>query len=148
MGIIKRKIKFFKILKKMGIEDKVHVYGYVSEEEKKRLINENDIFILTSYQEGFGIVVIEAMATGMPVISTRCGGVEDIIEDGVNGFLVDKDDDEKMANIILKLKSNPELRKKISRNAYKTVKEKFSFDKICNQFKQIFDSFFSKVFLI
>jgi glycosyltransferase involved in cell wall biosynthesis len=67
------------------------------------LYQEAKCFVLPSYEEGFGMVILEAMACGIPVVSTRCGGPNDIVLDGENGYLVDIGDVNAMAEKILAL---------------------------------------------
>jgi glycosyltransferase involved in cell wall biosynthesis len=76
--------------------------------------------------EAFGRVVIEAMSNGAIPIASRCGGPEEIIEDGVNGFLFDINDTNRLYDIVFKLITDPDLSEKISQNAISTAKSKFS----------------------
>jgi glycosyltransferase involved in cell wall biosynthesis len=64
--------------------------GYVPLDEMPRFYNEIDVYACASSSEGFSLSVLEASACGRPVVSTRVGGSEDLIEDGLNGFLVDR----------------------------------------------------------
>jgi len=73
----------------LGLEKRVHFLGFVSEEEKFQYLSVSDIYILSSLHEGFGIVLQEAMQVGLPIVATNYGGQTDLVEDGVNGFLVD-----------------------------------------------------------
>lgn len=70
------------------------------QDEPWKAIEEASICISTSNTEGFSMVLAEALARGIPVISTRCGGPMDIVQDGINGWLVDKNDYFKVAEII------------------------------------------------
>ena len=65
--------------------------SYVPLEEMPAFYNELDVYVCASSSEGFSLSVLEAAASGRPIVSTRVGGSEDLIEDGVNGFLVDRD---------------------------------------------------------
>lgn len=71
----------------LGIKDQVVFYGKY--DNPADLLRASDVFVHSSRIEGFGIVIIEAMATGIPVIASNVGGVPEIIEDGVDGFLFD-----------------------------------------------------------
>lgn len=85
-------LKVKEISKIRGIEDKVDILDYVSDEQKIRILKSADIFILPSYHEGLPISVLEAMASGLPIISTQVGGVPDAVEDCANGFLIQPGD--------------------------------------------------------
>jgi len=80
---------------------------------------------LPSDEEGFGVVVIEAMASGVAVVSTRCGGPDGIITDGVDGYLVDRDDAEAMADRLRRLTSDPEAARAMGRRALATVEARY-----------------------
>ena len=84
-----------------------------------------DIFVLPSYREAFGNVLIEAMASGVPVIATDAGGPSETVQSGLTGLLVPPKDDRAMANAILTLLNQPELAKKLARNAVEFGYEKY-----------------------
>ena len=87
-----------------------------------------DIFCCPSKIEPFGLVILEAMSNSVPVISTRCKGPMDIIDNMKNGILVNIDNYEEMKNSIILLKDNKTLRKKISKNAFDTLRKKYSIE--------------------
>jgi len=86
-----------------------------------------DIYLCASLSEGFSLSVLEAAACGLPIISTRVGGCVDLIEDGKNGFLVDRTVDAFVAKIEL-LKNN-DLRNKISMQIVQDVRDKWCWSK-------------------
>ncbi len=86
-----------------------------------------DIFIITSKNEGFGRVIVDAMAAGLPVIGTNVGGIPEIITENINGFLVNTNDDKKMAKIISELIDNKNNYSQISKNNLKKS-QKYSLD--------------------
>jgi glycosyltransferase involved in cell wall biosynthesis len=102
-----------------------------------------DIFVLTSHWEGLPRVIPEAMAAGVPVISTSVDGAAEIIEHGVNGFLVETGDMEQMAQFCLDLIRDRELGKSLSIGGLKTVND-FSHQKMAddlfNLFNRLYDN--------
>lgn len=74
-----------------GLLNHIEFYGAANQVEVNQLIRESNCFVLTSNNETFGVVYIEAIASGRPIIATKCGGPEDIVSD-INGYLVDIDD--------------------------------------------------------
>ena len=127
--------------KKLGIYDKTIFAGLTSEVEK--YLNSADIFVLSSTFEGVPLSILEAYAAGLPVISTRVGGVQDILEDGVNGFLVPSGDESAMTSAILKLIENPELRGKIS-DLNKLKAKEFDIKNITEQYIELYSRYGEK----
>lgn len=82
----------------LGLADRVHFVGHTSNVDA--MLPGLDAVVCSSREEGFGLAVLEAMAAGLPVIATRCGGVEDLIEDRVHGRLVDVDDPDALAEAV------------------------------------------------
>ena len=71
-----------------------------------------DVFVLPSKNEGISNTILEAMATGLPVIATRVGGNPELVTDGVNGFLMDVGDDRKLADLLIGYHQQPDLRER------------------------------------
>lgn len=93
-----------------------------------------DVLVLpTVTEEAFGRVIIEAGASGVPVIATKVGGVVDIIEDGVNGILVAPKDASSIASAIIRIFKQPELAKELTLAARKRVEEKFSLQQMAQR---------------
>lgn len=102
-----------------GMSERVRFTGPVSQQELVELYEKHDVFIMPSAHEGFGIVYLEGMSFGLPVIASSAGGAVDIVEHGKNGFLVEPDDEDQIANAIKQL-SKPEVYRKLSEGALQT----------------------------
>lgn len=96
------------LARRLGVDDAILLPGFTL--NPYPWISRADVMAVPSRWETFGNVVVEAMALGVPVVATRCGGPEDIIEDGRDGFLVEAEDTEALAGAILRLLSDPRLR--------------------------------------
>jgi glycosyltransferase involved in cell wall biosynthesis len=82
-----------------------------------------DVFLLTSHNEGMGRVLVEAMACGRPIVATEVGGVPSVVENGASGFLVPSRTPEAMAQAVLKLLADPELRNAFGEKGRKKAEE-------------------------
>lgn len=122
---------------KLGIADKTLFAGLTSEVE--RYLSGADVFVLSSAFEGLPLSILEAYAAGLPVISTKVGGVQDILADGVNGFLVPPNDEAAMTNAILKVYENPELRDKMS-GTNRAAAQGFDIKRIADQYTKLYYS--------
>ncbi len=91
-----------------GVADAVTFAGYQTREALVKLYQQAALFVLPSLQEGLGISMLEALACGLPVVSTRCGGPESVIVDGVTGRLVANGDEQAFADAILSLLDHPQ----------------------------------------
>jgi glycosyltransferase involved in cell wall biosynthesis len=122
--------------KELGLEKSVTFTGGLPKEEWLALAQNYDIFINPTNFDNLPVSIVEAMALGFPIVSTNVGGLPYLIEDGIDGLLVDKNDDKAMSEKIAQLLSDPKLCKKLSQNGrkkadtydWKVIKEKW--DKI------------------
>ncbi len=112
----------------LKVEEDVIFTGTVSYEEIQHYYKMAYVFTIASTTETFGIVTIEALASGVPVLAVKAPGAVDILTDGLDGLLVDNDV-EKFAKALEKIIREPELRGKLSQGALKTS-EKYSIDTI------------------
>jgi glycosyltransferase involved in cell wall biosynthesis len=101
---------------------------------------ESDIFVLTSDWEGTPNVVLEAMASGLPVVSTNVGGVSDIIENGKSGFVVDANDEGQILDLLLRLIENPILRESIAQHARFEVEKRFALHLLPSYLESLYTS--------
>ena len=86
-------------------------------------------------------VVLEAMAVGKPVIATDTGGSKDIIDNGINGVLVEAGNSDALAEAILRLLENSEQRQRLGESAREKIKERFSIDKMVSKTEQVYSKF-------
>ena len=126
-----------KLIKDLGIEDKVIMPGFVS--NVRPYMWASDIFVLPSNKpEPFGIVLIEAMASGLASIATKAGGPLDIIEDGINGYLVEINSYNDIADKIKLLVEDNNHRMEIANKGVKVVSEKFSVEEIARKHIEVY----------
>lgn len=101
-----------------GLETSVTVHGFLSKEKINNLLSKSSLYLMTSFTESFGIVLIEAMSYGIPCIAfSSAEGACDLIESGKDGYLIKERNQEKMADQIIKLMDNYEKRRQLGQNA-------------------------------
>jgi glycosyltransferase involved in cell wall biosynthesis len=128
--------KVKKLIMKKKLQNKVIMKGIKKGRDLEEIYKKSDIFILTSRQESFGTVLIEAMASGIPIVANKIPAVRNVIKDGYNGLLV-KPTPENLAKAIERLINNPKLREKLAKNGLKEVK-KYSWDKVVDQTIEVY----------
>jgi len=96
-----------KMIKNLGLENQVFLMGLVDRKEIANRMSKSDCFVLASRRETFGVAYIEAMAMGLPVIATQCGGPEDFVT-AENGIIIPVDDRDALANALLMIYENIE----------------------------------------
>jgi len=123
-----------------GLEDNVKLLGYVRDQKKVMFLSRGDLFLFPShYNEGMPYALIEAMAAGLPVIATSRGGMPEIIEHRVNGFLVQPQQPKQLAQAINKLLSNKKARREFGKlNRYKAVTE-YDINVVCQKFSGLYE---------
>ena len=121
----------------LGLGHRVQFRGFVPDSTKYQLLAAADVFALPSLHEAFGLVYLEAMHCGLPVVAGRPGGQEDYLSDGRTGYLVPHDDAESLLEALQKLVSNPELRAAMSAHN-RTVAQRFSIAATADEYESLF----------
>ena len=121
-GYLKGELK--NVVSTKGLDNKVLFTGF--QEDVREILTCVDIAVLPSYFEGMGRVLLEAMAMEKPVVGTRVGGIPDLIEDGVNGFLVEPGNVMELAEAILKILNEKKIAKRLGFNGRRKIQSRYS----------------------
>jgi glycosyltransferase involved in cell wall biosynthesis len=127
-----------------GLTEVVRFFGRASDDDLIKLYDSAAVFVLPSKRhqglvmEGLGVVLIEAMSHGIPVIGSNIGGIPDIITDGETGLLVPEQDPAALAGCIVKLLSDKTLQATLRTNGFVRVKERFSWEIISQRFSDVY----------
>jgi len=124
--------------KTLNLNERVKFPGYIADEEKYSYLNNSDAFILTSLHEGFGIVFMEAMFIGLPIVCTNHGGQVDFLKESQNALLIDVGDVEACKKSMMKIYKDKELYKLMARNNKKKVKD-FYAENVASEYLKIFN---------
>lgn len=121
---------------KLGLLKHVRFLGEVKDISK--FLETLDVFVLPSVAETFGIVLLEAMQAGVPVVATKVGGVSDVVQDGKNGLLVRSRNSKSLADAIISILSKPSLAAKFRSNGLERSKE-FDWKKIIEKIEDVYE---------
>jgi glycosyltransferase involved in cell wall biosynthesis len=121
------------LAKELDIEDHVKFLGYVPDEKLPLLYSASDIFVLPAIYENFPFAILEAQSTGLPVISTKVGGIPEFLVDNENGFVIEPRDPAKLTQTVLTLLQNPKIAKEMGDRGRKLIEEKFDWRLITAQ---------------
>lgn len=122
-------------------KDNIRFVGRVTDVES--VYNASDLVVLATTVEGVSNAIMEGMALGKPIVSTKGPfvGTSEVVEDGVSGFLTEYHDDKLFAEYILKLLSDDDLRKQMGERGKEIVSEKFSIQKMIDDFSILYDTY-------
>jgi len=131
--------ELIKMAKNLGVEKNIRFSGYVEEHLKPLYFKSADIFCLPSINlaEAFGIVNLEAMACGVPIVSTKLGGIPDVVESGKNGLLAEPGDEKSLADALIYLLENEDTAKKMGNYGKQKVQD-YSWEKIAEQTEEVY----------
>ena len=121
------------LIAKLGIAGHIHFIGF--HEDTARFLGQLDLFALSSSSEGFSIATIEAMATGLPVIVTRCGGPQEILEHSITGLLVEVDNPQELANGLMYMIEHAAIAAEVAEAGKEHVRKVFSFAAMLNAYR-------------
>lgn len=126
------------LIKELKLGDSVHLIGTVQGEEKVRKLKGSLFFVCPSRREPFGIVNIEALACGKPVIGTHVGGIPDVIKEGENGFLIMPEDPQALAQAMIRLLSFPKLIETFGKRAEEMAKA-YDWTDVAKRYERVYE---------
>jgi glycosyltransferase involved in cell wall biosynthesis len=126
-----------------GVADRVSFAGAVGQDDMAAYYARADVFCLPSFAEGLPVVLMEAMATGRPVVATRIMGVPELVDEGVSGFLVAPGNVEELAEALRKLAGSRALRESFGQAGRRKVAEGFDAVRCAGQVAEVFDEMVS-----
>jgi len=121
----------------MGISDRVVFAGIV--DEVSAVLQEADVLLLPSETESFGLVALEAMAAGVPVVASNVGGLPEVVSHGECGFLAQLGDTDAMAAHVIQILNGDKPYNEYSKNAVSIASEKFHYKSIVTQYEQLYE---------
>ncbi|MEC0280144.1 N-acetyl-alpha-D-glucosaminyl L-malate synthase BshA [Bacillus halotolerans] len=124
------------LVRKYGLEKQVLMLG--NQDRVEELYSISDLKLLLSEKESFGLVLLEAMACGVPCIGTNIGGIPEVIKNNVSGFLVDVGDVEAASAKAVRILEDEQLSKRFTEAAMEMLNNEFSSQKIVSQYEQIY----------
>ncbi|WP_332274764.1 N-acetyl-alpha-D-glucosaminyl L-malate synthase BshA [Bacillus velezensis] len=127
----------WQLVEKYGLQDQVLLLG--NQDRVEELYSISDLKLLLSEKESFGLVLLEAMACGVPCIGTNIGGIPEVIKDQVSGFLVEVGDIQAASEKALAVLEDKQLSKRLTDHALKMVETAFSSQRIVSQYERIYD---------
>ncbi|KUJ63726.1 hypothetical protein AR687_00630 [Flavobacteriaceae bacterium CRH] len=125
---------YVEIVKKLGVQENITLIDWIDQKHFVDILINNDMYIQPSISEGMPRTIVEAMALQMPIIATKVGSIEGVIEDNINGLLVNTDENDIM-NAIIKLKDSEILRSKLAKRARMDVLEKYEWNSVFKKYR-------------
>jgi len=132
-------------IKELSLDGDIYLVGEVPHSDLPKYYAYADVFVMPSISEGFGIAVIEAMASGVPVVASRVGGLIDIIEENNTGLLVKPENSSEIKEAVCFLKNNPVKAEEFSKNALLKSRE-YSWDKVARSVGDLYSELVTKDF--
>lgn len=132
------KEELMRIAGQLSIFPKVHFTGYVDDETLRRLYKCASVAVFPSLYEPFGIVALEAMASGVPVIVSDVGGLSETVENNVNGLKVEANNSDSLSRAISYLLDNPDAAERLKQNALKKVTETYDWRTIAERTRALY----------
>lgn len=139
IGNGEEKQDLIKLTGDLNLGNLITFVGEIPNEKVPEYMAASNVFVLPSLSEGFPLVSLEAMACGLPIVVSRVCGLPEIVEDGKNGFLVESGNPEQIAEKVLLLLEDDELRERMSRNNKEKVKD-YTWEGVIGRLERIYEA--------
>ncbi|MBI1824730.1 MAG: glycosyltransferase family 4 protein [Nitrospirae bacterium] len=129
-------------VKELRVEDRVIFTGHLQPQQVPHFLSSLDLFVLLSYDQegGCPLAIMEAMASGLPVISSHIGGNKEIVEDGKTGFLISPEDDNALVKYSIDLFENPDRRKSMGHEGKQRIENYFNEKRMSEETLKVYDA--------
>ena len=124
---------------KLGVKDNIVFTGYYPDKKLPKLYQAADVFAFSTFYEHHPFAVLEALSTGLPVVTTMVGGIPETIENGKNGFLVEPFNPHQFADRLLYLLEHPAFAQEMGTLARKTIVEKYDWRIVVKDAMKVYD---------
>ena len=125
------------LIRRLGLQSRAGILGYQSEAQVRDLLRQSDVFAMASFAEGVPVVLMEAMASGVPVVAPGIAGIPELVEDGRSGFVVPPADAASFADRIDRLLGDAGLRNQFGREGRSKIEREFSLNGECDRLSRI-----------
>ncbi len=125
------------LIDELGVGDRVQLLGFCA--DPRNVYEALDLFVLSSVREGLPNVLLEAMALGVPVLATRIAGIPRLVEDGVNGLLIEPDSADQLTQGIARLAADTDLRAQLGQAGLRTIEERYDFARRMQKIAKLYD---------
>lgn len=131
-----------KLARKLQVDNSFNFIGGLDHHELHTIYQNSSVFVLPSFYEGLPTTILEAMSCGMPVVATDIPGISEVVRDKETGLLVPPKDPKALADAIIKLLKDEELRRKMGEAGRKRVEEEFTWDRITKKIVRLYKDAF------
>jgi glycosyltransferase involved in cell wall biosynthesis len=133
-----RRANVERLIVEKGLARQVRMVGWVARDAIAECYRQADVFVTATTWEGMPNTVLEGMACGLPVIATRASGLDELVREGVNGYLVDVNDIEALARRMAVLITNPHERQRMGKESRKIAEREFAWEYIAAHYVEIY----------
>ena len=131
--------KMLQLCRQLGVDSRFVFLGWLPNEEVRKLYLEASVFVMPSLSEAFGVALLEAMASGAPVVATRVGGIPEFVEHGVNGLLVEANNPEELAEALLTVLEDTNLAARLGQQGRVTA-QRFGLEQMLKCTYRVYES--------
>lgn len=136
-----KKQELLDYIQSLELQNDIYLLGFRN--NIKELLSEFDVFLLTSISEGLPLAIYEAFASKIPVVTTKAGGIPEVVKEGETGFIANIKDSEKLSNDVIQILENDRISKTITQNAFELVKTQFDLPILRANYYKLYKSMIS-----
>ena len=136
--VLGERSKLEKVIHRLECEDQVRLLGVISGRKKHESLAEADCLVLSSHSEGLPMSILEGMAYGLPVIATKVGAIPELITDGKEGFLIAPKDIDALADRLIKLDRDPNMRRDMGKAARRRIMEYYTLEAMIDRLMMVY----------